>query len=81
MPAIDLFLKFSSAVLRDPWILAKPLFLVGFLVYIVFAVIIVRQIKLMTQTLNGLLYLPLLSVSIIHLGVAIAIFVLTLVIL
>jgi hypothetical protein len=81
MTVLDFLLRFSEAVFKDPWVLAKPLFLVGFLVYLFFAVIIVRQVKLMTQTLNGLLSLPLLLISIIHLGVAIGVFILTLVIL
>ena len=81
MNTSNFILKIVDVIAKDPWIIAKPFFLVGFLVYTAFAIIVVRQVKLMSQTLNGLLYTPLRLISLIHLGVAIGVFILTLLIL
>ncbi len=63
------------------WLIAKIFVLVGFAIYNVFAIVIVRQVKLMTETvdveLNG--FVKLLSYA--HLAFAILVFILALVIL
>ncbi|PIU02116.1 hypothetical protein COT66_01890 [Candidatus Shapirobacteria bacterium CG09_land_8_20_14_0_10_49_15] len=68
-------------LLSDPWIFLKILFLMGFFIYLAFAVIVVRQVKLMSQTLNGILDLPLKMIAWIHLLVAIGVFLLALIVL
>jgi len=68
-------------LLSDPWIFLKILFLMGFFIYLAFAVIVVRQVKLMSQTLNGILDLPLKMIAWIHLLAALIVFVLAVVIL
>ena len=77
----DQLIEFLTKLMADPWILLKLLFLVAFLIYVAFAVIVVRQVKLMIQTLNGVLNLPLRMIAWIHLLVALIAFVLAIVIL
>lgn len=81
MTPADRFLQFLAVLVVNPWILLKGLFLVAFLLYIAFAVIVVRQVKLMSQTLNGVLNLPLKLIAWVHLLVALIAFVLALIIL
>lgn len=68
-------------LIADPWIFLKILFLMAFFIYVAFAVIVVRQVKLMSQTLNGVLDFHLKIIAWIHLLVAMITFVLALVIL
>ena len=75
------FVNIINQIISDPWVLVKILFLIGFFIYVAFALIVVRQVKLMSQTLNGFLDLPLRMMSWIHFLVAMAVFVLALVIL
>lgn len=63
------------------WSLVKVLFLVALLIYIAFAIIVVRQVNLMRETLNGVLDWPLRIIAWIHLGMAVGVFLLALVIL
>jgi hypothetical protein len=76
---IQFLINFSPAL--TIWFLVKILFLIGLAIYIAFAVIVIRQVNLMTQALNGSFDFPIKLVSWIHLGVAIAVFFLALVIL
>lgn len=65
----------------DPLILLKLLFLAGLGIYLAFALIIVRQVGLMTKTLNGMLDIPIRLVAWVHLGVAVMVFGLALLVL
>lgn len=49
------------------WTLAKIFVCFTLLLYVVFALVVVRQIFLMTETLNGQLELPLKTIGILHL--------------
>lgn len=81
MMAPEDIIQFLASLAANPWILVKFLFLIGLGLYLAFAVIVVRQVKLMSQTLNGLLDIPLRLFSLIHLVVAIVTFILALIIL
>jgi hypothetical protein len=74
MTPFERLIEALTSVTLTPWIIFKILYLLGFLLYIAFAVIVVRQVNLMIQTLNGVLRLPLKIVALIHLGVAVFIF-------
>jgi hypothetical protein len=63
----------------NPWNGVKLLFLFGLLLYLVFAVVVVRQVNLMKKALNGALELPLTLAVWIHLGTALFVFWLALV--
>lgn len=73
--------QFFASIVNNPWILVKVLFLIGLALYLAFAIIVVRQVKLMSRTLNGLLDIPLRLFSLIHLAAAIGVFILALIIL
>lgn len=60
----------------DFWILLKFLFLVGLLIYIAFAMVVIRQVAMMSRTLAGDFNLMLKLITWIHLGVAVGVFVL-----
>ena len=81
MTPFEQLVQFLTSVSTNPWVLIKPLFLVAFLLYIAFAVVVVRQVKMMRQTLNGILDLPLKLISLVHLGVAVFVFILALIVL
>ena len=81
MMSANRFLEIVSSLITEPWILLKFLFLIAFLLYIAFAVIVIRQVKLMGQTLNGALNLPLKLIAWVHFLVAVSVFVLALVVL
>jgi len=63
------------------WWLVKILFLIGLGLYLAFAVIVVRQVKMMSQALDGSFNLVIKFISWVHLGVAIGVFILAWVIL
>lgn len=81
MTPFEQFIQFLTSLTFNPWIFVKLLFLIGLLIYLAFAVIVVRQVNLMTQTLNGTFEASLKLISWIHLGVTISIFLLALIIL
>lgn len=81
MTPFEQLIQFLAFVSTNPWVLIKPLFLVAFLLYIAFSVVVVRQVKMMSQTLNGILDLPLKLITLAHLGIAVFVFLLALVIL
>ena len=76
---IQFLVNFSPAL--TAWFLVKILFLIGLAIYIPFAVIVDRQVDLMAQAHDGGFNFPLKLVSWIHLLVAIAVFLLALIIL
>ena len=57
------------------WFIAKILVLFALLIYVVFAIIVVRQVQLMTQTLEVGFELPVKLLSYIHLLLALIIFI------
>lgn len=63
------------------WAVAKVAVLFALFIYLLFAVIVVRQVKLMGETLNGNLNLPIKVIAWIHLLVSIFVFILALIIL
>jgi len=63
------------------WLGAKLFYLFGLLIYVTFAVVVVRQAKLMVNTLNGALEAPVRLIAWAHLALAIMVFLLALVIL
>ncbi|MFC1727097.1 DUF5657 family protein [Patescibacteria group bacterium] len=82
IPADDLssLASFFPAWL-SPWIFIKILFLIGLTLYLAFAGMVVRQVNLMTRTLQGGYDRTLKLVSWAHLIVALGIFLLSLIIL
>lgn len=63
------------------WGIAKVLVLIALAVYFVFALVVVRQVGIMTKTLEVGFELPIKMIALIHLLFAIGVFVLGLVIL
>jgi hypothetical protein len=63
------------------WIFVKILFAIGFGLYLAFAVIIIRQVKIMGEVVEGLSVWPLRILAWVHLLVAIFLFLLTLIVL
>jgi len=57
------------------WHVAKVMFCLVFGLYIFFSVVVLRQISLMTETLNGQFELPLKLVGVLNLALAIFLFV------
>lgn len=83
MTPFEKFIQFLAEILPQVsiWWLVKALFVVGLGLYIAFAVIVIRQVGLMSKTLNGKFAIPLKLISYVHLLVALAVFLLALVIL
>lgn len=65
----------------DIWFIVKIFFLIAIAVYIVFAFVIVRQTRLMTDTVEVGFEFPIRLVAFIHLAFAIGTFILALLIL
>jgi len=65
----------------DVWIVLKWPFLLLFLFYLAFAFIVVRQVGLMSRTLNGVLDTQLKLIAWLHLLISLFVFVLALMIL
>ena len=80
MTPADQFIQFLADMIRDfnIWFLIKILFLIGLVIYLAFAVIVIRQVGLMSKTVNGPLEVPIKSIVWIHLLVAIGVFLLAL---
>lgn len=70
-------------LLAEPsiWFFVKILFLIGLLVYVIFAAVVVRQVYLMIETLAVGFEAPLKGVVWIHLFIAIGVFVFALLVL
>ena len=77
--AVEWLIQFLTFLIENPWVLVKILFLIGFFIYICFALIVVRQVDFMIRTLNGLLDLPLRLLARVNLVLALAIFVFALI--
>lgn len=52
---MDINSLFQSIFGFSVWLPVKIMFLVGFFVYVIFAFVVVRQVKLMTGVVSGLL--------------------------
>lgn len=63
------------------WILVKILFMIGLLVYLIFAAVVVRQVYLMTETLAVGFETPVRALVWLHLAVALGVFLFALLIL
>lgn len=79
MTPFDQLILFLVSLRFSPWFFVKFLFLIGLLLYIAFAVVVVRQVNLMTQTLNVKFESLLRFIALIHLLVAIGIFLLAII--
>jgi len=79
MTPIEKFLQ--SLLTLDVWGVVKVSILFGLGLYLVFAVVVIRQVQLMSKALNGSLDLPLRLIALIHLGMVIAVFLFALVVL
>jgi hypothetical protein len=63
------------------WSVVKVFILLALALYIVFAVVVIRQVKLMNRTLKGVFNLPISLIAWLHLGLALFVFVLSFLIL
>lgn len=63
------------------WSVLKIFVCFAFFIYVMFAVVVVKQVNLMTETLGGQLELPLKMIAAIHLAGAISLLVLVIFIL
>ena len=83
MTPFEQFIQNLSASSFDSviWVFIKILFVIGFALYLAFAVIVIRQVKIMGEVIEGLFTWPLRVLSWIHLLVAIFIFLLSLILL
>ena len=79
MTPIEEFLQ--SLVTLDVWEVVKVLILFGLGLYLVFALVVIRQVQLMSKSLNGSLDLPLRLMALVHLGMVIGVFLFALVVL
>ena len=80
MTPADQFIKFLGDFIFNfnIWRLVKALFVIGFGIYIAFSVIVVRQVGLMAKTVQTNFNLPLKLMAWVHLGAAILVFLLAL---
>ncbi|MGB9706499.1 MAG: DUF5657 family protein [Microgenomates group bacterium] len=83
MTPFDAFIQFLAGFIPQfsIWWLVKGLFVLGLALYLAFAVIVIRQVGLMSRTLDGEFNLPLKFVAWIHFFVALGIFLIALLIL
>lgn len=63
------------------WWVVKLFYLLGLVMYMIFAVVLVRQVGLMSKTLNGSIELPIKWLARLHLFVTVGVVVLALVVL
>lgn len=80
MPS-DLVSGFFASLITNPWIIGQILFVLGLLLYIAFAVIVWRQVKMMSKTVEGVSEMLIRLLSILHLAFAVGVLILALVIL
>jgi len=83
MTPFDQLVEFlaSLSLKLSVWLLVKVLVLIALLIYLAFAGVVVRQVALMTRTLNDDSETTLKFIAWLHLGAAIFVFVLALLIL
>jgi hypothetical protein len=74
-------MEFFAALGINIWLITKILFLLAIGIYIIFALVIVRQVGLMTRTLKAGFEFPIQFVALVHLLFAIGTFVLAFLIL
>lgn len=67
--------------IENVWLVAKVAVLIFLLLYIIFAVVLVKQVRLMIDTLEVGLEKTLRTISIVHLVIAIAVFLFSLLVL
>lgn len=72
MPGLEDIFQFLLSI--DVFDIIKLMVVLGLGFYLVFAVIVVRQVELMRRTLNGAIDVPLKLLALAHLGVAFLIF-------
>jgi len=63
------------------WWVIKVLFIIGLFLYLAFAVIVIRQVGLMSKTLNGEFSILLKSIAWVHLIISLGVFLLAIFIL
>lgn len=63
------------------WWVVKLFYLLGLLMYLIFAIVLVRQVGLMSRTLNGSIELPIKWLARLHLLVSVGVIGLALVVL
>jgi hypothetical protein len=68
LPIYNLLSKININV---AWLGLKALFLMGFVIYLVFSLVVLSQIKQMTKTLNGSMDLPLLTLGTLNVVLAV----------
>lgn len=74
MTPFDKFIEYLASFSFNLNWLFKSLFLFGMLFYIAFGVIVVRQVALMSKTLNGTIDFPVKVAAWIHLGMILGLF-------
>lgn len=73
-----LFMDFSNFLVIDNlYLLIKMFMIIGLAMYLVFAVLVIRQVQMMKQSLQGILELPFELMAYIHLVISIAVLLLT----
>lgn len=63
----------------DIWLVAKILVLVALGLYLLFALMIIKEVDLMNKTLKGIFNLPLRLIAILHFGLAVLVFIIALI--
>jgi hypothetical protein len=81
MTPFEQFVQNLAASGFNFWFLIKILFIIALALYLAFAVIIVRQVKVMFETLKGMLDWPIKLIAWVHLAIAVFIFILAFIIL
>lgn len=76
---IDQLINFLFTV--NVWSVAKLFVLLGLLLYLGFALVVIRQVNLMIHALDGILNLPIRTIAWIHFLLAIAVFLLAIILL
>ena len=65
----------------DVWFLVKLAYLLAILLYVGFAAVMIKQVSLMTRALDGSLNLPLRTLAWVHLGIAVGVLVMAVIVL
>ncbi|MCX6724801.1 MAG: hypothetical protein NTV20_01735 [Candidatus Shapirobacteria bacterium] len=81
MTPFEQFIQNLSVGSFNFWFLIKILFVIGFGLYIAFAAIVIRQVKVMSEVVEGLSVWPLKIFAWAHLAFAVFVFLLSLTIL
>ena len=82
MTPFDQFIhSLSITPVFDFWFLIKILFVIGFGLYLAFAAIVIRQVKMMVEVIEGLYVWPLRLFAWVHMGIAIFLFLISMIML